>query len=82
MLKAQKLEHTQVNCGVQSETTLIRTKGGIELDSISSVDLWLEVVVFPDNTELDDALWDCDDLKGGLVFGVFLEEGGVLESGG
>jgi len=39
----------------------------------------LPLIVLPDNTELDDALGDGDNLEGGLVFGVLLEEGAVFE---
>lgn len=82
LLEAQELENTQVDRRVQSETTLIRTKGGVELDTEAAVDLELALVVFPDYTEVDDAFGDGGDFKGGAVFGVFLEEGGVFEGGG
>ena len=41
---------------MESETALIRTDGGIELNSVSAVDLNLAVVVDPRNTELDESL--------------------------
>lgn len=34
----------------------------------------LSLVIFPDNTELYDALRNLDDIKGTLVIGVGLEE--------
>jgi len=40
----------------------------------------LALVVLPDDTELDDALWDLDDVEGFGVGGVGLEEG--LEGSG
>jgi len=64
---------------MESETTLVWTQGRVELYTISAVDLNVVLVIFPDNTELDDALGDRDDLEGGLVFGVLFEECGVFE---
>jgi len=64
---------------VESQTTLVWTKSGVELNSVSTVDLELSLVILPDDSELDDALWDGDDLEGGLVFWLLLEEGAVLE---
>lgn len=34
----------------------------------------LSLVIFPNNTELNDALWNLDDIKSTLVIGVGLEE--------
>lgn len=82
LLETQELEDGQVDCWVQTKTTFVWTEGGVELDSVSTVDLDLVVVVFPDDTELDDAFWDGGDLEGFLVFWVLLEEGRVLEGGG
>ena len=81
LLKAQELQDGQVDCRVQAETALVWAEGGVELDSVAAVDLDLVLVVFPDNSELDDALRDGDDLEGGLVFGVLFEEGAVFEGG-
>ena len=64
---------------METETTLVGAEGTVELHTVGAVDLWLKLVVFPDNTELDDTLWDGDDLQCGLVFRVLLEERGVLE---
>jgi hypothetical protein len=66
---------------VQAETALVWAEGRVELDSVAAVDLNLVLVVFPDNSELDDALRDGDDLEGGLVFGVLFKEGAVFEGG-
>lgn len=65
---------------MQSETTLVWAEGGVELNSVAAVDLDLVLVVLPDNAELDDALWDGDDLQGGLVLRVLFEESAVFES--
>ena len=66
---------------MEAETALVRTEGGIELDTISTIYLDLVLVVFPDYAELDDSLWDGCDLEGFLVLGVFFEERGVFERG-
>ena len=62
LLEAQELEHTQVNGGVESQSSLVRTQCTVELDSVAAVDLYLVLVVFPDNAELDDAFGDRGDL--------------------
>lgn len=41
---------------MESETALIRTDSGIELNSVSSVNLNLTVVINPRNTELNESL--------------------------
>lgn len=82
LLESEELQDRQVDSGVETETTLVWAESTVELDTVGAVDLGLEVVVFPDDAELDDTLWDGDDLQGGLVFGVLLEEGGVLEGRG
>ena len=78
LLEAQKLEDAQIDRGVEPEPALIRSQGRVELHTVPAVDLELALVVLPDDAELDDALGDGDDGEGGLVFGVLLEEGGVL----
>lgn len=64
---------------MESQTALVWAKSRVELDTVAAVDLWLPLVVFPDDSELDDALGDGDDLQGGLVLGVLFEEGAVFE---
>lgn len=64
---------------MKAETTLVRAESRIELNSISTIDLNLVLVVLPNNTELDDALGNGNDLEGGLVLGLLVEEGAVLE---
>ena len=66
---------------MEAETALVGTESRVELHTVSLLDLALALVVLPDNTELDDALGDGDDLKGLLVFGVLGEEGGGLKGG-
>jgi hypothetical protein len=81
LLETQELQDRQVDSGVETETTLVWTKSGVELHTVSTVDLDLVLVILPDDTELDDALGDGDDLEGGLVLWLLFEEGGVLEGG-
>lgn len=64
---------------MESETTLVRAKGAVELDTEGIVDLALSLVVLPGDTELDDALRDRADLEGLLVLGVLLKQLAVLE---
>ena len=68
LLKAQELQDAQIDGGMESETSLVRTESRVELDTIAAVDLWLSLIVLPDDTELDDTLGDGDDLQGSLVF--------------
>jgi hypothetical protein len=79
LLEAQELQDAEIDGGVQAETALVWAKGRVELDSVAAVDLDLVLVVLPNHAELDDALGDGDNLEGGLVFGVLLEEGAVFE---
>ncbi len=81
LLEAQEFQDGQIDGRVQAETALVWSEGGVELDSVAAVDLDLVLVVFPDNSELDDALRDRNDLEGGLVFGMLFEEGAVFEGG-
>lgn len=81
LLESQELEDGEVDSWVEAESSLVWAESAVELNSVAVVDLWLEVVVLPDNTELDDTLWDGDDLEGGLVLRVLLEKRRVLESG-
>jgi hypothetical protein len=64
---------------MESQSSLVGAKRRVELYTVSAVDLWLVVVIFPDNAELDHSFGDGDDFEGGLVFGVLFEEGRVLE---
>jgi hypothetical protein len=82
LLETEELQDRQVDGGVETETTLVRAKGGVELDTETAVDLNVAFVILPDNAELDDALGDGDDLQGLAEFGLLLEESGVLESRG
>ena len=79
LLETQELQDGKIDGRVQTETALVWAEGRVELDSVAAVDLDLVLVVLPDDTELDDPLWNGDDLEGGLVFGVLFKEGAVFE---
>jgi hypothetical protein len=81
LLKTQELEDREVDSGVETETALVGTKSGVELHTVTLIDLALALVVLPDNTELDDTLGNGGNLEGLLVLGVLLEEGGGFEGG-
>lgn len=66
---------------MKAKTAFVGTKGGIKLHTVATVDLDLVLVVFPDHAKLDDSLRDGSNLQGSLVFGVLLEERGVLKGG-
>lgn len=82
LLESQELQDAQVDGRMKSQTSLVRTEGGVELHTVAAVDLHLALVILPDDAELDNALGNRDDLESGLVFGVLVEEGGVLKSRG
>lgn len=81
LLEAQELQDGQVHGWVESKTTLVWTKGRVELDSVATVDLDFALVVLPDNSELDYSLRYGGDLEGFLVFWVLLKQRGVLKGG-
>jgi hypothetical protein len=66
---------------METKASLVWSEGGVELDTVSTVDLGLELVVLPNYSELNDTLWDGNDLEGGLVFGMLFEESRVFEGG-
>lgn len=67
---------------MEAETALVGAESGVELNTVAPVDLDLLLVIFPGDTELDDSLGDGGNLQGFPVLGLFLKEGGVLESRG
>jgi len=81
LLETQELEDGKVDGRMEAETTLVWTESGVELDTVSTVDLELTLVVLPNNTELNDTLWDRDDWKGSAEFWLKFEELGGLERG-
>lgn len=59
---------------MEAEATLVWTKGGVKLDTISTVDLELALVVLPSNTELNHTLGDGNDGEGSLELRRYQEE--------
>ena len=66
---------------MEAQSTLIRPQRAVELHAVACIDLDFALVIFPRDAELDDTLGDGGDFEGIEVFGVFLEEGGVVEGG-
>ena len=66
---------------MKSKPSFVWSKSRVKLNTIATIDLYLVFVIFPDDPELDHPLRDGANLKSSLEFGVFLEEGGVFESG-
>lgn len=66
---------------MKAKTAFVGTKCRIELHAVATVHLHLVLVVFPDHAKLNDSLGDGSNFQGCLIFGVLLEEGGVLEGG-
>ena len=56
LLKAQELDNRCTNRRVQTQTALVRTNCRVELAAEATVYLYLAVVVYPRNTELDHTL--------------------------
>ena len=64
---------------MESQASFVWPQSRVELHAITTIDLHLALIIFPDHTELDDTLGDSSDLQCSLVFWVFLEEQRVLE---
>lgn len=74
LFKAQKLQDTEIDSRMESQSALVGTQGGVELHTVAPVDLDFILVVLPDDPELDDAFGYGAYLESGLVFGIFLEQ--------
>lgn len=81
LLETQEFKDRQVYRRVETKTAFVWTQCRVELYTIPTIHLHLVLVILPYHTELYDTFGDSGDLEGGLVFRVFLEEGGVLEGG-
>lgn len=82
LLETKELEDGQVDAGVESKTALVGTESRVELDSVTTVDLEVALVIFPDDAELDDTLRNGGNSQSSAVLGVLVEEGAVLEGRG
>ena len=56
LLESEELQDGQIDGGVEPESALVGTDGGVELDAVSAVDLDLSGVVHPGDAEHDDPL--------------------------
>ena len=59
---------------MESQTTLVGTESRVELNSVSTVDLEIALVILPSDTELNNTLGDGDDRQSSLEFWGSLEE--------
>ena len=66
---------------MEAEAALVWSQGGVELDTVATVDLQLVLVILPDHAELNHALGDGGDFERDLVFWVLLEQRRMLEGG-
>lgn len=64
---------------METEAALVGSEGRVELDTISTVDLELALVVLPSDTELNHALGDGNDGESSLELGGDLEQLGARE---
>ena len=63
LLKAEELDDTDIYGRMESQTALVRTDRGVELYTVTDVDLYLTVIVYPRNAELDLSLGLGDALE-------------------
>ena len=56
LFEAEEFDNRRVDRRVESETALVRTDRGVELDAEAAVDLDFALVVDPGDSELDEAL--------------------------
>lgn len=65
---------------MESKTALVGTKSAVVLNTETTVDLEVALIVVPGYAELDDTLGDSSDGESGAVLGVLREELAVLET--
>ena len=65
---------------METESSFVWSQSRVELHSVTPINLYFSLVVLPNNTELYHAFRDRGNLQSLLVFRIFLEEGGILES--
>jgi hypothetical protein len=80
LLETQELQDREVHRRVKAKSALVGAEAGVELHSVTPVDLHLTFVIFPEDPKLDDSLWDGCHLEGFAVLRVLVEEGGVFEA--
>ena len=55
LFKAQELDNRGADGRMQTQAALVRTDCGVELNAVTTVDLYVAVVVNPRNSELDES---------------------------
>ena len=65
---------------MEAESSFVRSQSRIELHPVTPIDLYFSLVVLPDHSELYHAFRNRGNPQSLLVFRIFLEEGGILES--
>jgi hypothetical protein len=75
LLETEELEDRQVHGGVQAQSAFVRPQRRVELNAVPDVDVRVAGVIFPDDTELEDALRYLDDVERLFVFRFGGEEG-------
>ena len=64
---------------MKSQASLVGSQCGVELNTITPVDLNLALVILPNDAELYDSFGNRGDLQSCLVFRVFFEERGIFK---
>ena len=80
LFETQEFQDGQIDSRVEAKTAFVGAQRRVKLHTVSTIDLDLALVIFPDNSELDDTLRNRSDLESLFIFRVLLEEGGVFES--
>ena len=80
LLESEELQNGKIDRGMETKSSFIWSQSRVELHSVAPVDLYFSLVVLPDDTELYNAFRDRSNLQSLLIFRIFLEERGVLES--
>jgi len=62
LLESKELQDTQVNRLVEAKTSLVRADYVVVLNAVTHVSLNITLIIYPRNTELDDAVWDAEAL--------------------
>ena len=65
---------------METESSFVWSQSRVELHPVAPVDLYFSLVVLPDHSELYHAFRNRGNLQSFLVFRIFLEERGILES--
>lgn len=80
LLESQELQNGEIDRGMESESSFVWSQSRVELHAVAPIDLHFSLVVLPDHTKLYYAFGNRGNLQSLLVFRVFREERGVLES--